>query len=208
MGADGIVGEAATELVVASSNPHKLVEISAVFDVPGFALRPQSDFGLRTPPEDGGDFVENAKIKARYACERTGLAAIAEDSGLEVDVLEGRPGIRSARYAGENASDAANLKLLLEHIWSFRETQLTARFRCAAIYAEPEARSLWFEATWEGRLLKSPRGSNGFGYDPIFFVAEYGCTAADLSPATKNRISHRARAFAGLRKMLQTHLSV
>ena len=186
-------------VVLASSNPNKLAEISAIFGGDGIELRAQRDFGLQTPPETGAGFSENAMIKARYARERTGLAVIAEDSGLEVDALGGEPGVRSARYAGEHASDADNLRLLLERIAAFPEHRLSARFRCAAVYAAPGAAPAIAEGVWEGRLVKSPRGRGGFGYDPVFFIAEYGRTAAELPRATKNRISHRARAFAQLR---------
>ena len=162
---------------------------------------------FNTPAEDAEDFSGNAVIKARHACRKTGLAAIAEDSGLEVDSLDGKPGVRSARYAGEDASDADNLALLLERIGSIPEDRLAARFRCAVAYMEPGgckagSRLLITEAAWEGCLVKSPKGKGGFGYDPVFFVAEYGCTAAELSPETKNRISHRAQAFGKLRDRL------
>lgn len=202
--------------VLASSNPHKLVEIAALLGRPGrpgfaglagFALRPQSDFGLQTPPETGADFAENALLKAGYVCERTGLAALADDSGLEVEALGGEPGVYSARYAGPGASDADNLNKLLERITPFPEDRLAARFRCAAAYVEPGIESgnaadtgepIVVEAVWRGRLVKSPRGDGGFGYDPVFFVEEYGCTAAELALETKNRISHRAQAFRRL----------
>ncbi len=189
-------------IVLASSNPGKLREIAMLLDGCGLALRPQSDFGLHTPPEDGAGFPDNAMIKARYACARTGLATVAEDSGLEVDALGGEPGVRSARYAGEGADAAANLRLLLERVRAFPEKRLTARFRCAAVYIEPGGAPVVTEAAWEGRLVKSPQGGGGFGYDPVFFVADHGCTAAELSPETKNRISHRARAFVQLRPVL------
>ena len=189
-------------VVLASSNPNKLSEISAILDSVELSLRPQSDFGLRTPPEDGCSFSENAMIKARYVCEQTGLAAIAEDSGLEVDALNGEPGVRSARYAGENSSDADNIRLLLERIRTIPENRLAARFRCVAVRVRPDGPPAITEAAWEGRLVKSPRGANGFGYDPVFFVPGHGCTAAELTPTTKNAISHRGRAFTQLRALL------
>lgn len=195
-----------TTVVLASSNPNKLAELSALLD--GFEILPQSDFGLETPPETGVDFAENAALKARYACERTGFAAIADDSGLEVEALDGEPGVRSARYAGEDASDADNLNKLLERIEPFPEDRLKACFRCAAAYATPSespgGRPVIVEAAWRGRLVKSPRGKGGFGYDPVFFVEEYGCTAAELPPEVKNRISHRAQAFTRLRGVIDS----
>ena len=190
------------QAVLASSNHGKLGEIAAILDGCGLTLCPQSDFGLSTPPETGGTFCENALIKARYVCEQTGLAALADDSGLEVDVLGGAPGVHSARYAGDNAVAGDNLKLLVENIAQIEESRLSARFFCAAVHLEPGGQPLIAEAVWEGRLVKSPRGKGGFGYDPVFFVDEYGCTAAELTPEIKNRISHRARAFAWLRELL------
>ncbi len=193
-------------IVIASSNRRKLDEIAAILRGHIPHLRPQGEFGLRTPPETGNCFSENAIAKARHACNRTGLAAIGEDSGLEVDLLNGEPGIRSARYAGEHASDSDNLELLLKRIRHFPAQQLTARFRCAITYIDrntsADRQPLLVETTWEGRLLKSPRGKNGFGYDPIFFIPEYGCTAAELAPATKNETSHRALALFILRDRL------
>ena len=190
-------------IVLASSNAHKLAEITAILGDCWFTLQPQSDFGLKTPPEGEGSFAENALIKARYACEHTGLVAISEDSGLEVDVLDGEPGIHSARYAGDDASDEDNLKLLLERIKQFPESKLDARFCCTVACIEPTAianrKAVVVSATWEGRLIKSPSGAGGFGYDPVFFVAEYGCTAAELGTEVKNKISHRAQAFTKLR---------
>ena len=145
-------------------------------------------------------------IKARYACEQTKLAALADDSGLEVDVLDGEPGVYSARYAGQHASAADNLKLLIKRVQLFPEDQLDARFRCAAVYLEPGRQPLIVETAWEGRIVKSPQGKGGFGYDPVFFINEYGCTAAELTPETKNRISHRGQAFVRLREQLAIHL--
>ena len=195
-----------TAVVLASANPNKLREIFALFGEFGFRVLPQSDFGLETPPETGADFAANAVIKARYVCERTGFAAIADDSGLEVEVLNGEPGVRSARYAGENASDADNLDKLLDRIEPFAEDRLKACFRCAAAYATPSdgvnGRPVVVEAAWRGRLVKSPRGESGFGYDPVFFVEEYGCTAAELPFEIKNEISHRAQAFMRLRDVI------
>ena len=193
-------------IVVASSNRNKLDEIEAILGEYMPRLRSQGEFGLKTPPENGNCFSENAVTKARHACNHTGLAAIGEDSGLEVDLLNGEPGVRSARYAGENASDSDNLELLLKRIRHLPAQRLTARFRCAVAYIEPNepagSRPLIVEAAWEGRLLKSPRGKGGFGYDPVFFIPEHDCTAAELAPATKNEISHRARALLLLRDRL------
>lgn len=186
-------------MVLASSNPGKLRELQALLAPKGWQVEPQSNFGLVTPPEDGSSFVENALIKARYALAATGLPCIADDSGLAVDALGGRPGIHSARYAGEGCSDADNSRRLLEELHDVSEERRGARYHCALVLVRPDdPEPVICEASWEGRIALVPRGSGGFGYDPLFIVAGDSRTAAEMPAAEKNRISHRARAFEAL----------
>ena len=144
--------------------------------------------------------MENAIIKARNAAHHTGLPAIADDSGLEVDALNGMPGIYSARYAGDNASDQANLEKLLQALEGLPDTQRRARFQCLMVYlnSESDPTPLICQGTWEGQILTEPRGSNGFGYDPVFYIAARGCSAAELPPEDKNKLSHRGQALVKL----------
>ncbi len=192
-------------VVVASGNRGKLRELQAILRGLPFGLRPQSDFGLESPEETGSSFVENALLKARHVCRQTGFAAIADDSGLEVDALDGAPGIRSARYAGADADDARNLAKLLAELRAFPDAALSARFHCAAVWlrAADDPRPVVAEARWHGRITRQPRGDKGFGYDPVFYLPQHRCTAAQLPPAVKNEISHRARAFGELRAQMQ-----
>jgi XTP/dITP diphosphohydrolase len=187
-------------VVLASGNAGKLAEIRALLEGSGLELVPQSDFGVPTVEETGTTFVENAIIKARHAAEHTGLPAIADDSGLEVDVLGGAPGIRSARFAGAGADDAANNRLLLERLAGRPASERRARFRCVMVFL-PDGASpapIICEATWEGRIGESPRGDNGFGYDPLFLPAGEPGSAAELPPDKKNRLSHRGQALRAL----------
>lgn len=151
---------------------------------------------IRMPPETGTTFAENALIKARRAAAGTGLPALADDSGLEVDYLGGKPGIYSARFAGENRDDRRNNARLLELLAGVPWEKRTCRFRCALAIVAPDGREWIEEGTCEGRVALDPRGSGGFGYDPLFYLPEYNCTMAELPPEVKNRISHRARAVA------------
>lgn len=189
-------------VVLASDNRHKFREFSALLaDVCN--LIPQSAFRIKTPPEDGETFEDNARLKALHACAVSGLPAIADDSGLEVDALDGAPGIFSARYSGENASDADNLQKLLRDIENLSDDSLNARFYCALAYAVPgEEQPLTVSARWTGRLIRTPAGGQGFGYDPIFYVPEYSMTAAELDPQVKNVISHRGQALKKLHALL------
>jgi XTP/dITP diphosphohydrolase len=170
----------------------------------GLAVAPQSELGVPEAEETGLTFVENAIIKARNAAEHTGMPAIADDSGIEVDALDGEPGIRSARYAGPRASDAENLAKLLAALAPVPAPERTARYQCVVLYlAHPrDPTPLVCQGTWEGLVVDRPRGSNGFGYDPAFWLPDLGMTAAELEPAVKNRISHRAIALARLRAAL------
>lgn len=185
------------QVVLATNNAGKARELAAMLAHLGLEVRAQSAFGVKEADETGRTFAENAVLKARNAAAQTHLPALADDSGLEVDALGGAPGLYSARYAGPKASDSDNLKKLLAALAGLPEAKRTARFRCALAWLPaPEAEPQIFEAAWEGRILETPRGSNGFGYDPVFFVPEQGCASAELPPADKNRLSHRGQALA------------
>ena len=192
-----------TTIVLASGNAGKLAELQRILDPLGVTLRPQSDFAVPEVDETGLTFVENALLKARAASAHSGHPAIADDSGLEVDALQGAPGIRSARFAG-GGGDAANNAKLLESLAGVPEADRTARYQCVLVYLRhPEDPTpLICSGSWEGRILEAPRGSRGFGYDPLFWVPGQNCSAAELDPAEKNRISHRARASAALLEAL------
>ena len=188
------------EIVLASNNPGKVREINQLLASPGLRVRPQSDYDVSEAEETGLTFVENAILKARHAARHTARAAIADDSGIEVDALDGAPGIYSARYAGSGASDQANLDKLLQELRDVPEAQRTARFQCLMVYLEHAAdpTPVICQGTWEGRILFQPRGDNGFGYDPVFYVPTHACSAAELSPEVKNSLSHRGQALQQL----------
>ncbi|RLA54545.1 MAG: non-canonical purine NTP pyrophosphatase, RdgB/HAM1 family [Gammaproteobacteria bacterium] len=181
-------------MVLASGNTGKLRELAQVLAPLAITLKPQSEFAVPEVEENGLSFVENAIIKARAAAQHSGLPAIADDSGLEVDYLNGAPGIHSARYSGDG--DAANNAKLLQALADIHEEQRSARFQCVLVYMRHalDPMPLVCQASWEGHILLTPRGDNGFGYDPLFYVPEYQCSSAELPPGVKNRISHRARA--------------
>ena len=187
-------------IVLASSNAGKVREINQLLSGSGLEVLPQTEFGVADIEETGLTFVENAILKARNAAQHTGLPAIADDSGLEVDALNGAPGIYSARYAGEGASDRDNLEKLLQALHDVPEQRRTARFQCLMVYMRHglDPTPLIFQGTWEGRILFEPRGSGGFGYDPVFFVPDQGCASAELPPEVKNRLSHRGQALRQL----------
>ena len=188
------------EVVLASSNPGKLAELKARLEPAGLRVVPQDAFGVEPPEETGLTFVENALIKARAACAATGLPALADDSGIVVDALEGAPGVRSARYAGPGASDEDNVARLLEALRGVAPAERGAAFVCAIVWLR-HARDpcpIVCEGVWEGRVLDAPRGDGGFGYDPVFFVEALGRSAAELSRAEKNAVSHRGQALARL----------
>jgi XTP/dITP diphosphohydrolase len=170
----------------------------------GFDVVAQTELNVPEAEETGTTFIENAIIKARHAAKITGLAAIADDSGLEVDYLQGAPGIYSARYAGENASDQQNLAKLLAAMEGVPDEQRTARFHCVLVFMrhENDPTPLVCHGTWQGRILHQAHGSNGFGYDPIFFVPEENCASAELLPARKKQLSHRGKALKMLFKTL------
>ncbi|MBI3171921.1 MAG: RdgB/HAM1 family non-canonical purine NTP pyrophosphatase [Hydrocarboniphaga effusa] len=193
------------EVVLASRNAKKLVELQALLDPLGLHLWLLSDFCDGAADETAPSFIENALLKARHAATAAGLPAIADDSGLEVDALHGAPGVHSARFAGVQGNDAANNAKLLQALQGVPEARRGARFVCALVYLRhpDDPVPLIAQGVWRGRILTAPRGSRGFGYDPLFYVADHGKTSAELAPALKNRISHRARAAAQLMSALR-----
>ena len=191
-------------LVAATGNPGKLAELERLLDGLGWEVVAQAAYGVEPPPEDGLTFVENAIIKARHAAERTGRPALADDSGIVVDALGGAPGIHSARYAGEGSGDAANNEKLVRALAGVSDAERTARFECAVVWMRGprDPVPLIARGTWAGRVFEAPRGTNGFGYDPLFLDPATGCTAAELSPERKDALSHRGQALRALRAML------
>jgi XTP/dITP diphosphohydrolase len=189
-----------TSVVLASGNAGKLRELEALLAPLGFTVTPQSAFAIETPPETGTTFVENALLKARYAARLTGRPALADDSGIEVDALQGRPGVYSARYAGEGASDADNLQKMLAELTGVPPAKRTGRYQCVIVLVTNanDSAPVVAQGTWEGQIATEPRGSGGFGYDPIFLPAGFARTAAELSSAEKNAISHRGQALRAL----------
>lgn len=192
-----------SKLVIASSNTGKIRELSEMLP-PGIELVPQTDLDIPEVVEDGDTFVANAMAKAHNASRHSGLPAVADDSGLEVDALGGAPGIYSARYAGPGATDPENVEKLLRAMEGVPEPERTARFRCVVVLvrSECDTEPLVCEGTWEGSIQTEATGQSGFGYDPIFHVAGHGCSAAELGSAVKNRISHRARALNRLKEAI------
>jgi XTP/dITP diphosphohydrolase len=188
------------KVVLATGNAGKARELSALLQGLGMEIVLQTSLGVTEAEETGQTFVENAILKARNAAAQTGLPAIADDSGLEVDALGGQPGIHSARYAGPGGDDAKNLQKLLKALEKTPEAERSARFRCVLVYMRhpQDPAPLICEGIWEGRVLTAPRGSNGFGYDPVFLVPERGCSSAELPPEDKNRLSHRGKALTRL----------
>jgi len=187
----------ARRVVLASSNAGKLREFSELLGSTGLELARQSDFHISAPPETGATFLDNALIKARNAARLARLPAIADDSGIEVDALEGAPGVYSARYAGEDASDEANLDKLLSALRDVPPADRTARYRCVVVYVEDaeDPRPLVGEGTWEGRIIEARRGSGGFGYDPCFVPRGDTRTVAEMPAAEKHAQSHRGQAL-------------
>lgn len=192
-------------LVLASGNPGKLSEFNSLLAPLGYDVRPQAEYGVPEVEETGLTFVENALLKAREACRLSGLPALADDSGLDVDALQGAPGIYSARYAGEPKSDRANNRKLLEALHQVPEGQRTARYWCVLVWLrhaeDPVPRIV--QTSWEGEILAHPRGEGGFGYDPLFWLPAQGLSAAEISAEEKNRLSHRGRALQALVEQLR-----
>ncbi|AIS53739.1 XTP/dITP diphosphatase [Vibrio coralliilyticus] len=190
----------AQKIVLATGNQGKVREMAHLLADFGFDVVAQSEFNVSEVAETGTTFIENAIIKARHAAKETGLAAIADDSGLEVDFLKGAPGIYSARYAGEGASDQQNLEKLLDAMQGVPQEQRTARFHCVLVLMrhELDPTPIVCHGKWEGRILTEAQGDNGFGYDPVFFVPEDNCASAELEPTRKKQLSHRGKALKQL----------
>ena len=193
-----------SKIVFASGNPGKIREVAEILSDLNIAVVPQQEFGIESPEETGSTFVENALLKARYAAEHSGLPAMADDSGIVVDALDGRPGVWSARYAGEDATDAENVDKLLEEMADVIPTRRGGGFHCAAVlvYPDNEFEPLVVESTWCGEILRQRRGEGGFGYDPVFLDQRHQKTGAEMSPEEKNSVSHRGKAFRQLRNLL------
>jgi XTP/dITP diphosphohydrolase len=193
-------GALPARLVLATGNAGKLREMRAILAPWAVDVRPQSEFTAGAADETGLSFVENALLKARFAAQASGLPAIADDSGLEVDALHGAPGIHSARYAGPGADDAANNARLLAELDAVPDVGRAARYRCAMVFLRwpLDPAPLVRQARWEGRIARVPRGGGGFGYDPLFLVGDGERTAAELAPGHKNEVSHRGKALRAL----------
>ncbi len=194
-------------LVLASNNPGKLRELTALLADFDFELLPQAGFGVPDVAETGTTFVENAIIKARHAAAHTGLPALADDSGIVVDALDGAPGVYSARFAGPAASDADNNALLVQRLREVPAEARGARYRAVIVLMRSAAdpSPLICAGSWVGMIRLEPAGDGGFGYDPHFYLPELGCTSAELPAAEKNRLSHRGQALAALRARLAEH---
>ncbi len=185
------------KIVLASGNQGKLKEFSTLLAPYAMEIVTQTQLGIESAEETGLTFVENAILKARHASQASGLPALADDSGLEVDALQGAPGVFSARFAGLNASDADNNRKLLEALAQVPGVARTARYHCVLVLMRhpTDPTPLICHGQWEGRIMEAPQGSGGFGYDPLFWVPDSQCSAAELSPEEKNRLSHRGQAL-------------
>jgi XTP/dITP diphosphohydrolase len=194
-----------TRTVLASANPGKLRELTSLLAPLSLELIAQSELGIEPAAETGSTFVANALLKARHAAQRAGLAALADDSGLEVDALGGRPGVRSARFAGEGASDEDNRQQLLAELATVPPGRRQARYQCVLVFLRDatDPTPLIAHGSWEGDIARSARGHGGFGYDPLFVPDGGQLTAAELDAAAKNAVSHRGRALAALVAMLR-----
>jgi len=198
----------ARKLVIASNNKGKIAELTDLLAPLGLQPVAQGELGVSEAEEPAVTFVENALIKARHAARATGLPALADDSGLTVDALDGRPGVRSARFAGEEATDNDNVEALLAALKDTPEAERSAQFHCVLVYLRhaDDPTPIICHGRWPGRILAKPRGQSGFGYDPVFLVPEHGCSAAELTREQKGRISHRGRALASLLDQLRAEL--
>lgn len=188
--------------MLASANRGKLTELQALLAPLQIELTAQAVLGVSPVVETGASFAENAVLKARHAIFHTGLPAIADDSGLEVDALGGAPGVHSARYAGQPTDDRRNNERLLQELKDVPDVRRTARFRCVIVYLSPPAPPSLHTGLWEGRITLGPRGTGGFGYDSLFYLPEHGCSSAELSSEQKNRLSHRGQAVQSLLRTL------
>lgn len=195
------------KIVLASGNAGKVREINKLFAGSGIAVVPQTELGVPEVPETGTTFVENAIIKARHAAQFTGLPAISDDSGIEVDALDSRPGVYSARYAGVGASDEDNNKLMLTELNGVAEAERSARYQCLIVFmrSPTDPVPIITQGSWEGRILAAPQGDGGFGYDPIFYVPTHHCSGGELSLEIKNTLSHRAIALNAMLEEFKKH---
>lgn len=193
------------KVVLASGNAGKVVELQKALESFHVTLIPQTQYGVESAEETGLTFIENAILKARHASKETGLPALADDSGLEVDALQGAPGIYSARYAGEDATDAQNNLKLLEMLDGIETEQRTARFHCVLVYVRhwQDPTPLICQASWDGIIKTELDGEGGFGYDPLFYIPNLNCTSAQLSKDEKNKISHRGQAIKQLHQIFR-----
>ncbi len=193
------------KLVIASNNKGKIAELTELLSPLGMTPVAQGDLGVNEAEEPAVTFVENAILKARHAARETGLPALADDSGLAVDALGGRPGVRSARFAGADATDQDNVNALLDAMADVPDDQRNAQFHCVLVYLRhtDDPTPIICHGRWPGSILRSPRGSGGFGYDPVFLAPEHGCSAAELSRSEKSSISHRGRALTILLDQLK-----
>ena len=192
-------------LVIASNNRGKIAELTELLAPLGMTPIAQGELGVGEAEEPAVTFVENAILKARHAARETGLPALADDSGLAVDALEGRPGVRSARFAGDDATDQDNVDALLDAMAGVPDGQRGAQFHCVLVYLRhaEDPTPIICHGRWPGSILRSPQGDGGFGYDPVFLAPEHGCSAAELSRAEKGSISHRGRALKILMDQLK-----
>ncbi len=196
------------KIVLASNNAGKIAEIQAI--LAHYPIIPQARFAIDEVEETGSTFIENAIIKARHAAQASRLPALADDSGLVVDVLDGAPGVISARYAGVGSNDRQNLDKLLQALEGIPEQQRTARFICVIVLMRHanDPFPLITQGVWEGLILEQARGENGFGYDPVFWVPEFQCASAELSPELKNSVSHRGQALRQLAELVMQQVSI
>ena len=195
------------KIVLASGNAGKVREINKLFIGSGIEVIPQTELNVPEVPETGTTFVENAIIKARHAAEVTGLPAISDDSGIEVDALDSRPGVYSARYAGKNANDEKNNNLILKELQGVSEAKRTARYQCLIVFmrSHTDPVPIITQGSWEGRILETPQGDGGFGYDPIFYVPTHDCSGGELALDVKNTLSHRAIALNAMLEEFKKH---
>lgn len=193
-----------SKIVFASDNPGKIREVADIFADLDISIVPQKEFAIESPEETGSTFADNAQLKARHASALSGLPAMADDSGIVVDALGGRPGVRSARYAGEEATDEQNVDKLLKELADVPDGQRGAGFHCAAVLVYPagDIAPLVVEAVWRGKILRGRAGESGFGYDPVFLDPPSGKTGAQMTRDEKNGVSHRGKAFRELKNLL------
>lgn len=195
------------KLLIATNNPGKFREFQQLLESCGWELVAPADLGIDIDVEESGQtYAENARIKATAYAKASGLVALADDSGIEVDALDGRPGVQSARYGGPGLSDAERVQLLLRELADVPDDRRTARFRAVIAIATPDGEVRYAEGVVEGQIGREPRGENGFGYDPVFVLPDRGLTTAQLSPEEKNRISHRGRAAERAKAILKEML--